>query len=124
MFEGVDQAGPSFEARVYLNHPGADETTPRTPEAGYAGSFHVYAYGTPAPPAIAERKTRQAARGHEPIAPIEKRLHADERALRTALERSDELIISVVPVPVDPGGPVPERPFTNVHVVFDRGATD
>src|SRR5438874_1537705 len=44
-FDGVDQAGPSYEARVFLNNPDADQDTPTTPEHGYAGSFHVYGYG-------------------------------------------------------------------------------
>ena len=60
VFRGVEQAGPSFEARVYLNNPDADETTQRTPEAGYAGSFHVYGYGEHPPPPLADAKARQA----------------------------------------------------------------
>ncbi|HEY2666924.1 MAG TPA: hypothetical protein VGK51_08805 [Actinomycetota bacterium] len=46
VFDGVEQAGGSFEARVFLNNPEADDSTPRTPEHGYAGSFHVYGYGS------------------------------------------------------------------------------
>ena len=45
VFDGVEQAGGSFEARVFLNNPEADASTPMTPEHGYAGSFHVYGYG-------------------------------------------------------------------------------
>ena len=120
VFGGIDQAGPSFEGRVFLNNPDADEGTPLTPETGYAGSFHVYGYGAPAPPAVAEaRATRDG-----PVAPIEKRVHADEGALRTAIEGSDELTVTVVPVAVDAGGATPERPFENVEVVFDRAATE
>ena len=119
VFRGVEQAGPSFEARVYLNNPDADETTERTPEAGYAGSFHVYGYGEHPPPPLAEAKAQQVP-GGAPVAPIEKRLRADETALRTALERSDELTVSVVSIPADPGGPIPGRPFQDVELVFDR----
>jgi hypothetical protein len=108
VFAGVDQAGPSFEGRVFLNNPEADASTPQTPESGYAGAFHVFGYGTPAPPAIAE--ARRAGGG--PVAPIEKRV-------RTALPETDELTVTVVAVPVDPGGPVPERPFEDVSVVLD-----
>jgi hypothetical protein len=123
IFAGVDQAGPSFEARVFLNNPDADESTPQTPEAGYAGSFHVYGYGEPPPPAIAEARAKQG-KGGGAIAPIEKRLYADEAAVRAALERSDELTVTVVPVPADPGGAIPARPFEHVEVVFDRAATE
>jgi hypothetical protein len=122
VFGGVEQAGPSFEARVFLNNTDADERTPLSPEAGYAGSFHVYGYGEPAPPAIAEAKAKQA-KGGEPVAPIEKRLHAGEAAIRAALERSDELSVTVVPIPADPGGRAPERPFQHVQVVFDPAVT-
>jgi hypothetical protein len=122
VFGGIEQAGPSFEGRVFLNNPEADERTALTPEAGYAGSFHVYGYGEPAPPAIAEAKAARAEGG--PVAPIEKRLHADEEAVRAALEGSDELTVTVVPVPADPGGTVPERPFEQVDIVFDRATTE
>jgi hypothetical protein len=120
VFRGIEQAGPSFEARVFLDRPDADETTPTTPAAGYAGSFHVYGYGEHPPPALSEAKARQKPHG-APVAPIEKRLRADPAVVRTALERSDALTVTVVPVPVDPGGPAPERPFEDVEIVFDRG---
>jgi hypothetical protein len=117
-FSGIEQAGPSFEGRVFLNRPDADESTPLTPTEGYAGSFHVYGYGTHPPPALAEEK-RERGPGGTPVAPIEKRLKADDEALHQALEASDELRVTVVPVPVDPGGALPERPFENVEIVFD-----
>ncbi len=117
LFRGVEQAGPSFEARVFLNNPDADESTAPTPEGGYAGSFHVYGYGEHAPPAVAERRAARP-EGGEPVAPIEKRLHVDEAALRAALEQSDQLTVTVVPVPADPGGATPERPFQSVEAVF------
>jgi hypothetical protein len=44
VFYGVDHSGPSFEARVYLNTPDADLSTPRDPEAGFAGSFTIFGH--------------------------------------------------------------------------------
>jgi hypothetical protein len=123
IFRGVEQAGPSFEARVFLNNPDAGESTPLTPETGFAGSFHVYGYGWPTPPAIAEAKAERA-EGGEPVAPIEKRLRTGEAAIRAALEGSEELTVTVVPIPADPGGTVPERPFEHVQVVFDPAVTE
>jgi hypothetical protein len=120
VFRGVEQAGPSFEGRVFLNRPDADEATATTPEAGYAGSFHVYGYGEHPPPALADEQARRGA-GGAPVAPIEKRVRADEAAMREALEGTAELTVTVVPVPADPGGEVPERPFQDVEVVFGRG---
>jgi hypothetical protein len=120
VFRGVEQAGPSFEGRVFLNRPDADESTATTPEAGYAGSFHVYGYGEHPPPALADEK-RMRGSGGPAVAPIEKRLRPDHAALRTALQASDELTVTVVPVPADAGGQGPGRPFEDVEVVFDRG---
>jgi hypothetical protein len=122
IFTGIEQAGPSFEGRIFLSNPDADESTPLTPEKGYAGSFHVYGYGDPAPPAIAEAKATQAVDAG-PVAPIEKRVRVDETALRGALDRSDELTVTVVSIPVDPGDAAPERPFQDVEIVFDRAPT-
>jgi hypothetical protein len=119
VFGAVEHAGPSFEGRVFLNNPGADENTPRTVEAGYAGSYHVYAYGWPLPPALAEAKERQAP-GGPPVAPVDMRLQANPAAVNAALERSSELNVTVVPIAVDPGGPTPERPFEDVGLVIDR----
>jgi hypothetical protein len=123
VFAGVDQAGPSFEGRVFLNNPAADATTARTPDTGYAGAFHVYGYGKAAPPAIAEAMNARGP-GGGPVAPIEKRVRADEAAVRAALEGADDLTITVVSIPADPGGPVPERPFEEVSVLFDRASTE
>jgi hypothetical protein len=111
VFTGVDQASPSFEGRVFLNNPGATEDTPRTLDAGYAGSFHVYGYGAVAPPGMAG-------------APIEKRVRVADAALRAALGSSDDLSVTVVAVPADAVDAAPERPFEHVHVVFDRAATE
>jgi hypothetical protein len=122
VFRGVDQAGPSFEGRVFLNRADVDEGTPRTPDMGYAGSFHVYGYGEPAPPAVAEAKAQR--KGTAPVAPIEKRVLANEAAVRAALAGSQELTITVVTVPTDPSGATPDRPFEEVDVVFDRDATE
>jgi hypothetical protein len=119
VFRGVDQADPSYEGHVFLNNADANESTPRTPEAGYAGSFHVYGYGPHAPPAVAEARARRE-EGGGPVVPIEMQVRVDEAALHTALEKGDELTVTVVPVPVDPGGAAPERPFERVEVVFGR----
>jgi hypothetical protein len=42
---GIDHAGLSYEGRVFLNNPRADENTALDAEAGYAGSFHIFAHG-------------------------------------------------------------------------------
>ena len=44
VFYGVDHAGPSYEARVFINNPKADAETERVDEQGYAGSFAVFGH--------------------------------------------------------------------------------
>lgn len=44
-FRGVDHSGPSFEARIFLDNPDADASTPADDAAGYAGSFHIFGHG-------------------------------------------------------------------------------
>lgn len=97
VFEGIEQGGPSFEARVFVNNPAADEATPRTSENGYAGAFHVYGYGA------------SSAR-----MPITKYVVATE-AVRAALARSRDLIVTVVAPE-----PAPPVRFDRVTVVFGR----
>ena len=45
VFEDVDHSDASFEARIFLNNVDADENTPKTANAGYAGSFHIFGHG-------------------------------------------------------------------------------
>jgi tyrosinase len=45
VFYDVDHSGPSFEARVYVDNPGADESTGTSVDDGYAGSFTVFGHG-------------------------------------------------------------------------------
>jgi hypothetical protein len=81
-FTGVEQAGPAYEARVFLNNTKADADTPRTAEHGYAGSFHVYGLGVPLP----EK------------ASIHKSVIATE-AVRAAVAQGGNVTVTVVPVP-------------------------
>ena len=107
VFDGVEQAGRSFEARVFLNNPQANERTTRSPEAGYAGAFHVYGYG--------QRPQQTPALGPTgPVAPITKYLVATN-AVREALGRTNTLAVTVVPVP-----PFPGPHFWDVWIAFDR----
>ena len=47
-------------------------------------------------------------------------MRANQAAVRAALDTSDELTVTVVAVPADPGGATPEPPFEDVLVVFER----
>jgi hypothetical protein len=97
VFDGVEHAGGSFEARVFLNNPGADASTPMTPEHGYAGSFHVYGYGRyPGAPGPAGG----------PTAPTTRYITATD-AVRAAMASGD---VTVTTVAVDRGDQAGEGP--------------
>ncbi len=105
VFEGVDQSGPSFEARVYLDNPGADATTGKSADEGYAGAFHVYGEGRPA----------------GPPAPTTRYLTATE-AVRRALRNGPDIAVSVVAVAYGPAAPRPaiDLHIERVSIVIDR----
>jgi tyrosinase len=44
IFYDVDHSGASYEARIFLNAPDADATTPRD-DPHYAGSFCIFGHG-------------------------------------------------------------------------------
>jgi hypothetical protein len=44
-FYGLDHSGPSYEVRVFFNHPDAGPDTPLSPDAGFAGKFSVFGHG-------------------------------------------------------------------------------
>ena len=41
-FLGIDISGPSYEGRVFLNNPKADENTGLNLDNGYAGSYYIF----------------------------------------------------------------------------------
>ncbi|HEY1299190.1 MAG TPA: hypothetical protein VGF07_01745 [Stellaceae bacterium] len=103
VFEGVDHAGPSFEARVFLNNPGADAATPRDTAHGYAGSFHIfghgYCFGDVGHCEVDDRgKAAHDLRGPHPLTPARKIVVITD-ALKAVLQRDGKLEhVSVVPV--------------------------
>jgi tyrosinase len=44
IFYGIDHSGDSYHARIYIDEPGADQSTGRD-HPNYAGSFTVFAHG-------------------------------------------------------------------------------
>ena len=119
VIHGVDQSGPSFEVRVFLNAPTANVSTGTTPENGYAGSVHVYGYGV-WPDDVGKSESERAAAAASGIrAPIEKTLIATE-PVRAALSKGPNLDVTLVPVfPGDPPRDVgQEFKFENVEVMI------
>ena len=43
-FYGIDTSGPSYEGRVFLNNPDADENASLNEANGYVGSYHIFGH--------------------------------------------------------------------------------
>lgn len=100
-FHGLDHSGASFEGRVFLNNPDADESTERTPDNGYAGSFNIFGHGGCYGDAghcevPAERRAYDPRQSH-PLIPETKVVIATE-ALQRAAAQGEDITVTVVPV--------------------------
>jgi tyrosinase len=126
VFYGVDHSGPSYEARVYLNNPGADENTARDPDLGYAGSYTVFGHngcygdqGHCAPENMYRDEFDQ--RLPHPIIPWTKAVIATD-AINRAIENTDVVDVTVTVVAVVPSDTVAEtttepHPFASVRLL-------
>jgi hypothetical protein len=99
-FHGVDHSGPSFEARVFVNNPSADDSTPLSAENGYAGSFHVFGhggcFGDEGHCDILPRRMYDPRPAHQ-LTPARKVIVATD-AIRRAIAEGTTATITVVPI--------------------------
>jgi hypothetical protein len=100
-FNGVDHSGASFEARVFLNNPGANDRTALTAQSGYAGSFHIFGHGGCFGD-VGHCDLRGLPRPYDPrpahpLTPARKVVIATE-PIRRALRQSKQMTVSVVPI--------------------------
>jgi hypothetical protein len=106
VFYGVDHSGNSYEARVFINLPDADATTPRD-HPNYAGSFSIFGHGgcfgdvghcdVPRGP-----RDPFDLRAQHPLTPTVKTVIVTE-PLRRIVDRSDTSItVTVVAVVIGP----------------------
>jgi hypothetical protein len=123
-FYGLDHSGPSYEVRVFFNHPDADADTPLTTEAGFAGRFAVLGHGG----CFGED-------GHcdvrPPISVFDRRLpHQLAPAIRTLtvtdaigeLTRADAQAVTVTAVPVVRSSPLASADQAADVLVIDQVA--
>lgn len=94
--DGLDQAGPSFELRIFLNDPDASARTEPTEENGYAGSIYVYGYGGPA------RDPNAQGGAYTPLTPTRSVIATD--AVRRAAADGPTASVTLVAVPYDSAG--------------------
>ncbi len=100
VFDGVDHAGATYEGRVFLDNPSADETTPKSPDAGYAGSFHIFGhggcFGDEGHCDVTPRRRYDPRPAHQ-LSPARKVVIATD-AVRRVLQARQETTITVVPL--------------------------
>jgi tyrosinase len=117
IFYGVDHSGPSFEARIFFNNPGATADTPREDASGYAGSFTVFGHAGCA---------GDAGHCHVPTAakdPFDRRPphaltpHTKTVIVTDALQKIGEPTLTITVVPVRPG---PEGAEVVDTLTFER----
>jgi hypothetical protein len=123
-FHGVDQAVPSYEARVFLNRPEADRDTPLDHDAGYLGSYFIFGkvdcWGEDEDH-CADPSSRKFDRRRSPTRYAKVRVRTPEGLLRRLAEQAEgELTLNVVAV-------IPEREdyakYTPEDVLrFDRAS--
>ena len=107
VFHGLEQVGGSYEVRVYADNSSADQTTPKTEEAGYLGSFHIYGYGY-------DRSGREDKKPSDSGArlPMDKRLIVpSERFRRVHGDARKPLTLTLVPVVEDDRRASSPEPF-------------
>jgi hypothetical protein len=100
-FHGLDHSGASFEGRVFLNNPGADENTETTAANGYAGSFHIFGhggcFGDEGHCDVVPRRTYDPRPAH-PLTPATKVVIGTEAVSAALGSGSDTMTVTVVPM--------------------------
>lgn len=123
---GIEHGGATYQGRIFLNNPGADEDTPRTAQTGYAGCFHIFGHGgclgDPGHCDVVPRGLHDPRPAH-PLTPAFKIVPATD-AVRRALRAGDEITVTIVPVILSTttavGRPDDVLEFDHVRVVTYR----
>jgi hypothetical protein len=96
----VDHSGPSYEGRVFLNNPKADQKTKLTLDKGYVGSYHIFGhggcYGDLGHCDIPKEREKYDLRPSHHLKPQYKRVIITD-ALRKLGKNTNKFIISIVP---------------------------
>jgi hypothetical protein len=111
--DGLDQAGPSFELRIFLNNPDADARTEPTEEHGYAGSIYVYGYGYGG--SFGDPNAQGAA--HTRLTPTRSVIATD--AVRRAAADGPTVSVTLVALPYDGAGSDVDLDCAEVAVLVD-----
>jgi hypothetical protein len=104
-FHGLDEAEASYEGRVFVNNPEANEDTPPSADNRYAGSFFVFGvhgahYGN-----VGQGEDRSSQIAHDPRRPHAakgKMVVTATDLLKRASDAGQDVRVTVVPVNVAP----------------------
>jgi hypothetical protein len=100
-FIRVDHSGASYEARVFINNPNADENTPTVEANGYAGSFSIFGhggcFGDVGHCDVNRERDEFDPRPSHPLLPIRKVVIATS-AIKNAAAKNPDITVTVVPV--------------------------
>jgi tyrosinase len=117
-FHDVGHAGASYEGRVYLNNPDADDSTGYD-DPSYAGSYHIFGHGGclgDEGHCDVEPRREYDPRPSHPLTPAKKVVIATD-AVRRAIDEADEATVTVVPI-VEP------LPYENVEAKYVEDPVD
>jgi hypothetical protein len=97
IIHGLDISGFSYEGRVFLNNPYANQDTPLSLENGYIGSYYVLGYGGFIQVENHMERTRHDYGPSQlPVSQSKRIIITD--ALRRMGRHTDHFVISIVPV--------------------------
>jgi len=104
VFQGINHAGPSYEARIFLNNKKANEKTKTTSANGYAGSFFIFGhggrcYGGPGHCAIptSDMPDPYDLRRSNPLTPTSRDVRITEQFIKS-IKKDKKVTVTVVPI--------------------------
>lgn len=107
-FHGIHHFGPSYEGRVFINNPEANDNTSTTLENGYVGSYHIFGhgpcYGDEGHCEVTQQISPYDWRPSHHLSPAFKRIRVTDQIKKLG-EKTDEFVISIVPI-LAPGSEV------------------
>jgi hypothetical protein len=122
VFLGLEHSGPPVEVRIFFNAPQADQSTPTTASAGFAGFFSIFAHGGCfGDEGHCDMPERRATDYRPPYAltPITKHVTVTESVRRLLADKVQDVDVTIVPVLHEVPPYVPEARLEQ-PVVFQR----
>jgi tyrosinase len=100
-FRGIDHSGPSYEGRVFINNPNADQTTEKNISAGYVGSFYIFGhgrcYGDEGHCEVNKERRPYDHRPEHPLTPAVKRITITDQ-IKTLGTATSQFSVTIVPI--------------------------